>query len=372
MSHKIADKILLTVIITAAIVLLSEGVTAVHVCVALGAVIIAAYDEIFRHRYILCALGLATAIIAGFIPVAVMAIPMSVYVLVHRRSAIEHAFAAALVLAGVILATTPAMGAVVFFISALAAYISYSTSYYTDTITRFTDMFDEARHEAHENARKRRELLEKSDAEVYTARLKERNRIAREIHDNVGHQITRVIVQMQALKIINKDENVGKQLDSVSETLDLAMTGIRRSVHELHDDSIDLAIGINDIAKTLPERFTADVATSIESPADNNTKTAILGIIKEAVTNIAKHSDGDKVRIEVVENISFWRVNVHDNGVCPQKEYSLSSVETSDGHGIGLSNIFDRASGMGGRCSIRSGSDGFDVLVTIPKKESKS
>ena len=47
-------------------------------------------------------------------------------------------------------------------------------------------------------------LLEKQDTEIYTATLRERNRIAREIHDNVGHMLTRSILMVGALKTVNQ------------------------------------------------------------------------------------------------------------------------------------------------------------------------
>lgn len=368
MIQGIKDKLLIIVLTIAAIVLIAENVTAIHVCVVLGAIIIAALDVLFKNRALPFIFAALSLIAVCFTPYAVFMLPMAIYVLTSKNKSYEFITAIAAFVVGLIASKSYLEGTLLFMLSAVAAYISFYNNYYHDIISRSTVAFDEARKEASDSARKRRELREKTDSEIYTARLKERNRIAREIHDNVGHQITRVIVQMQAIKIINKDPNVGAQLDSVSETLDLAMTGIRRSVHELHDDSIDLAIGINDIAKTLPSKFKVDVSTSIESPADNDTKNTILGIIKEAVTNIAKHSSGDKVKIEVVENISFWRIFVHDNGNCPTKEYDLTA-STSDGHGIGLGNIADRATSAGGRASIRSSSSGFEVLATIPKKE---
>ncbi len=51
-----------------------------------------------------------------------------------------------------------------------------------------------------------RELLEKQDNEIYLATLRERNRIAREIHDNVGHMLSRSILQVGALATICKEE----------------------------------------------------------------------------------------------------------------------------------------------------------------------
>ena len=56
---------------------------------------------------------------------------------------------------------------------------------------------------------KNKELLEKQDYEIYTATLRERNRIAREIHDNVGHLLSRTILITGALKAVNKDATVG-------------------------------------------------------------------------------------------------------------------------------------------------------------------
>ena len=249
----------------------------------------------------------------------------------------------------------------------IAGYLAIRTSTAVRNEAVLRSKFDDARQDSLDARRLGEEIMKNADNEVYMARLKERNRIAREIHDNVGHMITRVIVQMQAIKIINKDEKVAKQLDSVSETLDLAMTGIRRSVHELHDDSIDLSVAINDIVKTIPDNIGVDVKTSIESPADNSTKSAILGIIKEAVTNISKYSKGDKALIEVVENNSFWRIKVSDNGSNPDREYVLTGDYMASG-GLGLKNIASRAGAAGGRATVRSSAGGFEVIATLPKK----
>ena len=68
------------------------------------------------------------------------------------------------------------------------------------------------------------------------ATLKERNRIAREIHDNVGHMLSRAILQMGALSTVYEEEPLHGQLLKVNDTLNLAMNNIRESVHDLHDD----------------------------------------------------------------------------------------------------------------------------------------
>lgn len=312
--------------------------------------------------------------VAPFFPGVLIAFPMALYALAasppsSRRGldiAVRAVLSAGMLSEVYILTSNIVTTAYSLLIMVLAGYLAVKTGLARRKETLLLSKFDDARQDSLNAKRLGEEIMKNADNEVYTARLKERNRIAREIHDNVGHMITRVIVQMQAIKIINKDAKVAAQLDSVSDTLDLAMTGIRKSVHELHDDSIDVSIAVNDIIKTLPERFDVDVNTSIESPADNKTKSCILGIIKEAVTNISKYSSGDKVRIEVVENNTFWRILVRDNGENPERDYMLTGDYMTSG-GLGLKNIASRAASCGGRASVRSGKDGFEIMATLPK-----
>ena len=70
--------------------------------------------------------------------------------------------------------------------------------------------------------------------------MQERNRIAREIHDNVGHMLTRAILLLGAVKTINQDQKITDSLTLLEDTLTQTMDNIRSSVHNLHDNSIDL------------------------------------------------------------------------------------------------------------------------------------
>ena len=60
--------------------------------------------------------------------------------------------------------------------------------------------------------KKNQYLMEKQETEVHLATLKERNRIAREIHDNVGHMLSRSILQLGALKALNHDSSLSAPL----------------------------------------------------------------------------------------------------------------------------------------------------------------
>ena len=88
---------------------------------------------------------------------------------------------------------------------------------------------------------KNKTLLEKQDAEIYNATLKERNRIAREIHDNVGHLLSRSILMVGALKMISASQPaLAEPLGNLENALNDAMDNVRKSVHDLHDESINL------------------------------------------------------------------------------------------------------------------------------------
>lgn len=205
---------------------------------------------------------------------------------------------------------------------------------------------------------KNRRLLENQDYEINIATMKERNRIAREIHDNVGHMLTRSILQVGALSVINKDETIKEGLSDLKDTLNNAMTSIRNSVHNLHDDSINLKQTLEETAKPLYEHFKTDCTFDFSETMEKNIKLCFIGIAKECVSNAIRHSNGDRIDISVREHPAFYRFSYEDNGKC-----ATTIKET----GIGLSNIRERASIVGGIVNISANSDGFRVNVSVPK-----
>ena len=377
MSYRIVDRIVIWTGTAASVFVLSKGQPgAADIAVILVSFILGIACELKRNELIAILCAAAVFASSFLIPGMALVMPTVVYSLVicNRKLELQKSIAfrcaagGAMAVAVVLADLSWTVRIMTLLISVLAFYLAFKTGRHERTEESLRAKYDDARWDSLNAQKLREETMKNADNEVYMARLKERNRIAREIHDNVGHMITRVIVQLQALKIINKDPGVGEQLESVSQTLDLAMTSMRKSVHELHDESIDLSLGINDITSTISDRFDVTVNTVIDSPADNALKSNVLGIIKEAVTNIAKHSDGNKVLIEVVENVSFWRVKVFDNGSNPVREIELAGSDMAEGGGIGLNNIASRARAVGGRARIMSDANGFTVMVTIPKE----
>lgn len=208
---------------------------------------------------------------------------------------------------------------------------------------------------------KNKALQENQDNEIHLATLRERNRIAREIHDNVGHLLSRSILQVGALRIID-DENLRKEgLEGLSDTLNNAMTTIRRSVHDLHDDSVDMKQSLRDAVKPLRDNgLTVRAEFDCSENIPNKVKLCIISIVKEGVSNIIRHSSADKASVILREHPVFYQLMIEDNGEC-------SGV--SSGNGIGLSNMRDRVENFGGIIKISSGKKGFRIFITLKKEK---
>lgn len=217
-----------------------------------------------------------------------------------------------------------------------------------------------------------KELLEKQDYEVHLATLKERNRIAREIHDHVGHMLSRSILQVGALTTIHKEEPLHEQLTSINDTLNQAMNNIRESVHDLHDESIDLKQAILDTTKEMSEKYELHFEYDMSKAVPHTIKYCFIAIIKEAMSNIVKHSNADTVTIILREHPGFYQLSVEDNGTqdrdTERSKASWVKADMLSDHGIGLSNMKERVEALNGTLHIRR-ENGYKIFVSIRKKE---
>ena len=203
-------------------------------------------------------------------------------------------------------------------------------------------------------------LLEKQDLELRVATLNERSRIAREIHDNVGHLLTRSVLQVKALGVVHaKDKQLAGELEQVSATLDKAFETVRASVHDLHDDSNNLQTQLSALAKEIKGINVQVEYRAGELPA--RVAYAFLAIAREALSNSGRHSNATSVHVAVVEFPGLYQLIVHDNGSA-----TPSGEKTAGKDGMGLASMEERTRSLGGVFRINS-DKGFKVLVTIPK-----
>jgi signal transduction histidine kinase len=243
------------------------------------------------------------------------------------------------------------------FVIFITVLLEKRTSALEEKGKRLIDVLDSSTEKKRSLEEKNRSMREKQDTEIYLATLRERNRIAREIHDNVGHQLTRSILQIGALIVTTKDDTQKEELKSMKETLDNAMTSIRSSVHNLHDESIDLKKSVEDMISPLREKYTIELTSDFSDHIPGKLRLCVIGVIKEALSNIVKHSSADRIQISIVEQPAFCQLIINDNGRC---------TETVTENGMGLCNMRERISDAGGTISFRSSAEGFRIFAAIP------
>ena len=215
---------------------------------------------------------------------------------------------------------------------------------------------DSSREQALLLEEKNKALREKQDYEIYTATLRERNRIAREIHDNVGHLLSRSILLAGAIRAINRESALCEPLQNLEDSLNTAMTSIRSSVHDLHDEAVDLETASRDLL----QQFTfcrTDFRYDMSRSVPRDVKYCFLAILKEALNNVMKHSDATLVEIRIQEQPGLYQLIIRDNG-------SASAVQNT---GIGLTNMTQRVQELGGIFRIHR-ENGFEIYITIPRR----
>jgi signal transduction histidine kinase len=221
----------------------------------------------------------------------------------------------------------------------------------------YKNRFDEERRLRYELELTKVKLLNSSKNIVHLTEVSERNRIAREIHDNVGHGIAGILIQLQAAnKLFDRDEKKSQEILKKSiENLADALTLLRNTVHNIKPKE---TLGVEYLKSVINNfgfcpvelKFYGNFGLLASSQLE------ILGfILKEALTNAAKHSKATKVDISIDINEKYTRLYIKDNGIGCDK-----LIE-----GLGISGMKERVLNMGGTISISS-NDGFLIVCLLP------
>jgi signal transduction histidine kinase len=220
------------------------------------------------------------------------------------------------------------------------------------------DVLDEERRLRYNLEQARNELIRsRSEVESLTE-ARERNRIAHELHDSIGHGIAGVLVQLEAARRIHrKDADKTEEIlractGKLSETLTLT----RNAVYNIRSD---VKTGVEALERIVNEFKYCPVSfeRSGDFGAVSATNMRILEAnVREALTNSARHSHATQVSIRVDIRRKNIRLYYKDNGV------GCGDIRES----MGLMGMRDRVRDAGGAISI-DGSDGFLIVCNLPE-----
>ncbi|NKB32678.1 MAG: hypothetical protein GKR91_06235 [Pseudomonadales bacterium] len=200
-----------------------------------------------------------------------------------------------------------------------------------------------------------RELIATRDLLSQASAQSERVRIARDLHDILGHHMTALILNLE----VASHSVEGQPKEKVDQSLAMAkllLSDLRSTVGELRDDSaINLEDSVKKLVAGIPD-FAIDVDFS-DAPQieDVDVAETFLRCTQEALTNVLRHSNADRCSISMSGNEAGCTLSVSDNG----------SADSTIEPGNGLKGMLERVRARGGTLDWQQNEDGFQLSVTL-------
>lgn len=374
--NRLFDKsIVLACCIAAALGLAVDARLVAAFCLGVIATSLAEVAQGNRARRASEAVSYAYIIAAVFVPPFVPFAPLALYDIARRvcRKRVWVALGVCSVFAFALVANlrTNTLAARTLLLATILSIAATLLSLRTAQLEREQQRMRRTRDELQERAlaleARNRDLADRQDYKVELATLAERARIAREIHDNVGHQLTRASLQTEALRVVHADEpGVAADFADVKHTVDEALRLVRTSVHALNDNAVDLSVQLERIV----EGARSDGGPQIElevmtEHAPANVANCFAAVLREALSNTMRHACAHAVTVRCMEHPSFYQLIVTDDG--------MGRVQTSgrgDAEGMGLASMRERIEALGGTFTAgpRAGASGWRVFATVPKQ----
>jgi signal transduction histidine kinase len=330
-------------------------------------VVVACASLLARRRYPLAVAGVVgTALLmfavrnypGGPLVVTVMVALYSVGVGVTRRRALLAGAVAALLVAARSVAVIVANGHV-------SAYSWAAPGWVVACL--LAGMVIRARRQAIQAIRDRAEQAERTRDEEARARVaEERLRIARDLHDVVGHSFAAVHVQARAAAaLLDHDVPAAKRaLAAIEATSKDSLREIRATLSALRQSAAEpVRTGPDDLAELLVPlraaglevRATIDALPTVPEPIGH----AVYRVVQEALTNVLRHAHATTVTIVVAQRGDSLQVEITDDGT------GAAYPDGTSGHG--LTGMRERVAGLGGRLDAGPRTDGgWQVTARIP------
>lgn len=214
-----------------------------------------------------------------------------------------------------------------------------------------------------QQARHYRQLQERFENQIaLNTRLQERERIAQDIHDVLGHSVTASVFQLEAAKKImaEQPEKARQMVSQAADNLRQGMEQIRSTVHQMKAQAPDMNRQEMD---TIIERFRRDSGLTThyqvegEGELSNGAWDVLHSNLTEALSNVMRHAQASQVRVTLQILPGVARLEVHDDG--------LGAKDAREG--MGISGMRSRALERGGSLMVR-GDKGMTVITLLPRE----
>lgn len=211
-------------------------------------------------------------------------------------------------------------------------------------------------------------------AHVFQIQDEERQRLARDLHDEIGQSFTSLQVHMRVLEDAATLEEARQQARHLRQLGGTVYDQIRRLARGLHPtvlDDLGLAAAIHRLSEDFESAHGVPIALRIsgldDQRLDRKVESTVYRIIQESLTNCAKHARATRIELSISREKNSLAAIVADNG----QGFDVNKVmQSPDITRFGLTNMRERALLLDGSLSIRSApKSGTTVTVRIPLPE---
>jgi two-component system, NarL family, sensor histidine kinase DesK len=201
--------------------------------------------------------------------------------------------------------------------------------------------------------------LRKANEEIENlAKVAERERIARDLHDVLGHTLSVITLKSElAGKLIDRDpERAGKEIREVEQISRQALTDVRDAIRGYRSQGLVAELAqAKSTLETAGLTVQCDAATTVKIPALQESVLSLA--VREAVTNVVRHARARTCRMRLEQENGSCRLEIHDDG-----------CGASNGEGNGLRGMRERVEMIGGTLN-RSTEAGTTLIITLPLKQ---
>jgi two-component system sensor histidine kinase DesK len=209
-----------------------------------------------------------------------------------------------------------------------------------------------------ERNRMHRKLSKANEEIEHLAKVAERERIARDLHDVLGHTLSVITLKSElAGKLIDRDpERAGKEIREVEQISRQALSDVRDAIRGYRAKGLAAEMAqAKATLETAGLTVQCDAATTMQLPAMQESVLSLA--VREAVTNIVRHARATSCRLRIEQQNGSCRLEIADDG---------QGFTTAEGNG--LRGMRERVEMLGGTLDRRNKS-GTTVVVTLPLKE---
>lgn len=219
-------------------------------------------------------------------------------------------------------------------------------------------LYDAAQYGQH-IAQVQRERLRQLTRQTVTAQEEERQRIARELHDEAGQSLTALKISLEILagSLPAEMQSAQEALKEAAEQAGQTLENLRSIAHNLRPPALD-RLGLNLALGGLCQQFEAltHIQTSYEGldlpRLRNSHEITLYRFVQEALTNAAKHAEASEVRVWLETQTGQLEIHIQDNGKGMQSD--PLDLEQTDQEGMGLTSMEERLKIIDGSLFVQS------------------